>query len=166
VKRKSNSSMKRKQLIARAMLKDLCVAMVMDGKETHCQVFNYKTAKEVPATQVLANTIANLPWQWYIECSVVCRDQQGKEYVVSEPVYCESAYRQNDPRLSAFLNTHHVKFYKKQNAMHVITLAWVAVPNLGKQVELPIETLDKIYTELGAFENLSKWELDKLEEAA
>lgn len=165
MKRKSNSNIKRKALIARAMLKNLCVAMVMDGKETHCQVFNYKVGKRVPVTQQLANLIANLPWEWYIEYSVICRDQSGKEYVVSEPVYCHSAYRQCDPRLSDFLNKNHLAFYNKQNPLHVITLAWVAVPNIGDKVELPIETLDKIYTELGAFEYLSKWEADKGEAA-
>lgn len=165
MKRKANSNMKRKHLIARAMLKDLCVAMVIDGRSDHCEVFNYKTAQKVPASKQLVELIAGLPWKWYIECSVVCRDQSGKEYVVSEPVYCASAYRQSDPRLSDFLNSNHLAFYKKQNPLHVITLAWVATPNIGKEVELPIETLDKIYTELGAFEYLSQWEQNK-EQAA
>lgn len=53
MKRKANSNMKRKHLIARAMLKDLCVAMVIDGRSDHCEVFNYKTAQKVPASQQL-----------------------------------------------------------------------------------------------------------------
>lgn len=157
---------KKLQAEARKKLKNLCVAMVIDGRSDHCEVFNYKTAQKVPASQQLVELIAGLPWKWYIECSVVCRDQSGKEYVVSEPVYCASAYRQSDPRLSDFLNSNHLTFYKKQNPLHVITLAWVATPNIGKEVELPIETLDAIYTELGAFEYLSQWETDKLEDAA
>lgn len=165
-KRKANSNIKRKQLIARAMLKNLSVAMVIDGKSEHCEVFNHITNERGPATQQVVELIAGLPWKWYIECSVICRDQSGKEYIVSEPVYCDSAYRQSDPRLSTFLNEHHIALYKKQNPLHVITLAWVATPNIGKKVELPIETLDAIYTELGAFEYLSQWETDKLEEAA
>lgn len=166
MKRKANSNIKRKALIARAALKNLCIAMVVDGKSEHCEVFNYKTCKRVPVTQQLADLIAHLPWQWYVECSAVCRDQNGKEYTTSESLFCESAYRQNDPRLTDFLNTQHIAFYKKQNHLHVITLAWVAIPNLGAKVELPIETLDKIYTELGAFEYLSQWETDKKELAA
>lgn len=161
--RKANCNMKRLQLVARRALKNLCIAMVIDGKSEHCEVFNYKTGKRVPVTQQLAHLIARLPWQWYVECSAVCRDQNGKEYTASESVFCQSAYRQNDPRLTDFLNKYHIDFYKKQNQLHVITLAWVAVPNLGAKVELPIETLDKIYTELGAFEYLSQWETDKKE---
>ena len=55
---------------------------------------------------------------------------------------------------------------RKQNHLHVITLAWVAVPAIGDKVDLEIETLDKIYTKLGAFEYLSTWENNQLEDAA
>lgn len=165
MKRKANTPIKRKQMIARTALKNLCIAMVL-GEAKYCTVMNYKSCNEVKVSQQVAELIAGLPWKWYIECSVICRDQSGKEYIVSEPVYCDSAYRQSDPRLSTFLNEHHIALYKKQNPLHVITLAWVATPNIGKKVELPIETLDAIYTELGAFEYLSQWETDKLEKAA
>ena len=57
-------------------------------------------------------------------------------------------------------------FLAKQNNLHVITLAWVAVPAIGDKVDLEIETLDKIYTKLGAFEYLSTWESNQLEDAA
>jgi hypothetical protein len=165
VKRKANTPIKRKLMIARTALKNLCIAMVL-GESKHCTVMNYKSCNEITVSRQVADLIAGLPWKWQIECSVVCRDQQGKEYVVSETVHCESAYRQSDPRLNDFLNVHHKAFLEKQNPLHVITLAWVAVPVIGNDVELEIETLDKIYTKLGAYEFLSTWENNRLEKAA
>lgn len=164
-KRKANTPIKRKQMIARTALKNLCIAMVL-GEAKYFTVMNYKSCNEVKVSQQVAELIAGLPWKWYFECSVVCRDQQGNEYIVSETVHCESAYRQSDPRLNEFLNKHHKAFLEKQNNLHVITLAWVAVPAIGDKVDLEIETLDKIYTKLGAFEYLSTWENNQLEEAA
>ena len=137
-KRKANTPIKRKQMIARTALKNLCIAMVL-GEAKYCTVMNYKSCNEVKVSQQVAELIAGLPWKWYFECSVVCRDQQGNEYIVSETVHCESAYRQSDPRLNEFLNTHHKAFLAKQNNLHVITLAWVAVPAIGDKVDLEIE---------------------------
>ena len=136
-KRKANTPIKRKQMIARTALKNLCIAMVL-GEAKYCTVMNYKSCNEVKVSQQVAELIAGLPWKWYFECSVICRDQNGKEYIVSETVHCESAYRQSDPRLNDFLNTHHKAFLAKQNHLHVVTLAWVAVPAIGDKVDLEI----------------------------
>jgi hypothetical protein len=161
-KRKNNTMIKRRSMIARTALKNLCIAMVL-GEAKYCTVMNFKSVNEVKVSQEIAGLIANLPHKWYFECSVVCRDQTGEEYVVSEPVYCESAYRQSDPRLNEFLNKHHKAFLAKQNPMHVITLAWVAVPVIGNVEELDINTLGAIYTKLGAFDYLSTWENNQQE---
>lgn len=162
-KRKTHTSLKRRELIARAISKDLAIAMVL-GSTKYCTVVNLKTGREVKMTRQRADLIVNTPWQWNIECSVICRDQTGKEYVSSEAIQCQSRYRQSDPRLNEFLNTHHRKFLAEQNPMHVITLAWVAVPNLSTEIPMPM--LEKIYRDLGAFEHLSKWESDQQEQVA
>ena len=81
-KRKANTPIKRKQMIARTALKNLCIAMVL-GEAKYCTVMNYKSCNEVKVSQQVAELIAGLPWKWYFECSVVCREQQGKEYIVS-----------------------------------------------------------------------------------
>lgn len=164
-KRKKNTLIKRHAMIGRTALKNLCIAMVL-GEAKYCTVMNFKSCNEVKVSKEIAGLIANIPWQWYIECSVVCRDQHGEEYVVSEPVYCQSAYRQSDPRLNDFLNTHHKAFLAKQNPLHVVTLAWVAVPVIGKTEELDINTLGKIYNKLGAFDYLSQWENNQKDAAA
>lgn len=156
-KRKANNPLKRKQQIARKVLKDLAVVMVL-GKSKYCTVMNLRTLKEVVVQEAVAELITDMAWPWRVECSIACRDQNGVEYVVSEEVHCESAYRQSDPRLNDFLNNHHRAFLAKQNPLHVITLAWVIMPCLGDVNELPLEKLNKIYTQLGAFEHLSKWE--------
>ena len=162
-KRKRHTSTKRRDLIARASTKDLAIAMVL-GSTKYCTVVNIKTGKEIMVDRQRADLIVNTPWQWNIECSVICRKQQGQEYVVSEAIQCQSRYRQSDPRLNDFLNEHHRSFLAKQNPMHVITLAWIAVPNLTTEVPMPM--LEKIYRDLGAFEHLSKWESDNQEDAA
>lgn len=164
-KRKSNSNIKRKALRARPILKNLCIVMVL-GENKYYTVMNHKTLEEVLVTREQADLIANLPWQWDVECSVICRDQSGEEYIPSMGLRCKSHYRYSDPRLNDFLNKYHRELLAKQNDLHVATLAWIASPVLDTQTVLELETIKSIYTKLGAFEYLSKWESDNQEKAA
>ena len=54
-------------------------------------------------------------------------------------------------------------FKEKQNPLHIITMAWVAIPVMDETENLDLETLGKIYENLGAFDYLSTWENEQLE---
>jgi hypothetical protein len=164
-KRKQNNHLKRAQLIGRQILKDKAVVFIQ-GLTKAATLLDLKTMQTRLATQNEATFIAKYAWKWAFELSVICRDQNGKEYVSSEPLFCSSAYRQGTPELIELLNDEHAKFAKTCNQLHFITLAWVARPvHDGDEVMTP-EQLFKFYQSMGAFEYLSKWQADKLEKAA
>ncbi len=133
------------------------------GETKYCTLIDYKTGEELNVTVDVAESVEKGCFNWYYECSVVCRDQNGKEYVVSEPHYFQSRYRQSDERLNKYLNDVHVAFKEKQNPLHIITMAWVAIPVMDETENLDLETLGKIYENLGAFDYLSTWENEQLE---
>ena len=149
-------------LVVRDRVKNFAIAMVL-GETKYCTLIDYKTGEELNVTVDVAESVEQGCFNWYYECSVVCRDQTGKEYVVSEPHYFQSRYRQSDKRLNKYLNQVHAVFKEKQNPLHVITMAWVAIPVIDETENLDLETLGKIYENLGAFDYLSKWENDQLE---
>ena len=153
---------KYQEVLVRGKIKNFAIAMVL-GESKYCTLIDYKTCKEINVSQDVAESVANGCFNWYYECSVVCRDQTGKEYVVSEPHYFKSRYRQSDKRLNDYLIEAHVAFKEKQNPLHVVTMAWVAIPVIDETEDLDLETLGKIYEQLGAFDYLSKWESDQLE---
>lgn len=153
---------KYQEIVVREKIKNFAIAMVL-GESKYCTLIDYKTCKEINVSQDVAESVAKGCFNWYYECSVVCRDQTGKEYVVSEPHYFKSRYRQSDQRLNDYLNEAHVAFKEKQNPLHVVTMAWVAIPVIDETEDLDLETLGKIYEQLGAFDYLSKWESDQLE---
>ena len=159
---KKYNPLKAQMLSAERTIKDFAIAMVL-GETKFCTLIDYKTCKELNVSRAVADSVAEGCWNWYYECSVVCRSQTGEEYINSESHYFQSRYRQSDKRLNKYLNKVHAELKKKQNPLHVVTLAWVAIPVFDKAEELDLDTLGRIYKQLGAFDYLSKWENDQLE---
>ena len=108
-------------LVVRDKVKNFAIAMVL-GETKYCTLIDYKTGEELNVTVDVAESVEKGCFNWYYECSVVCRDQNGKEYVVSEPHYFQSRYRQSDERLNKYLNEVHVAF--KENKTHFILSRW------------------------------------------
>ena len=106
-KRKANTPIKRKQMIARTALKNLCIAMVL-GEAKYCTVMNYKSCNEVKVSQQVAELIAGLPWKWYFECSV---SRQCNQNLVVQ-------IRNDQPRTGAFVLADQRTSYQQRIFQH------------------------------------------------
>ena len=158
-KRKAHNPAKRYALLARQLFKNTGMAFVA-GEDKLCHAFNLKTGKRETFNEVSAMALDAASFKWYVEMSVICRDQQGKEYSNNYSEVLGEYYNHKDPALMAYLDKMHQQALKKANPLHVITVAWIRVPVFRDYIELDV--LDTIYRELGAFNYLSKWEADQL----
>lgn len=164
-KRKANNPQKRLALIGRKVLKDKLVVFVQ-GVTKHAVLVDRKTLRVRNPTETEATLIARNAWFWAFELSVLCRDQSGEEYVTSEPMFCQSAYKQGTKELIDLLNKEHARFANTCNRLHMVTLAWVAAPvHDGEEIMSPKELHD-LYDSMGAFEFLSHWENEQRKKEA
>lgn len=155
--RKRNNNLLRLERLAQIKLKNFAAAFVA-GKPYVEQV-NLVTLKPMLANPEIVKLLNGFAYKWQIECSVICRDQAGVEYVVSETVNCVDKYRHSDPDFMRFLNSNHQRLLKECNPLHIITAAWVALP-VNRQ-SLSMDTLDTIYRNMGAFDFMSSYEASK-----
>ena len=154
-KRKAHNPAKRYALLARQLFKNCGMAFVA-GDDKKCHAFNLKTGKRETFNDVMAMALDAASFKWYVEMSVICRDQQNNEYIVHHSEVLGEYYNHKDTALADYLTKMHNEALKQCNSLHVITVAWVRVPVFRDYIDL--EVLDTIYRELGAFNYLSKWE--------
>ena len=160
MKRKSHTPLKRARISSNVLLKNFAACFIAGAGPV--KGVSLKTLKEVSVTAQVASILQNFTFQWQIECSAICRDQNNQEYIVSETVVCKSFYRHSDKRLSEFLNGHHKKLLSSCNQLHLITAAWVAIPTVKGEMNISIESYEQLYRNLGAFNFASKHEASKI----
>lgn len=155
MKRKKHCATKRHERIARAIFKDL-VAVFVAGSGKGVQLVNRRLKRPVRCTELMAISLQDCQFMYSVYCAITCRRQDGQEYIRSKAYNFTQPYRQSF--LSEWLNSEHIELMKTTNEMHRCTAAWIACPN---GVEISDSEASDIFTNLGAYNFLAKWEADK-----
>ena len=113
--------------------------------------------KPIPA---VAKRLAVIPLSWNITCIVVCRDQQGEQYVICQEVPSKDGKPRAFRAMRRELDEHHTNLINGANDLHYITFGWIASPD-GYGVDN--DSAYYVMETLGAFDRASKWEIEKLE---
>jgi hypothetical protein len=118
-----------------------------------CVLVDCKAMQPVQPSATVARAITDIPHEWAINCSVLCRDQLGKEYLVTQQVACKGRYYHSD--LIDVLNQYHKDLVKTCNKLHVINYGWLATLN---DEEIDPAEQEQIYRMLDGFECYTKRE--------
>jgi len=118
-----------------------------------CVMVDCRAMHPVQPSSTTARAITDIPHQWAINCSVLCRDQFGKEYLVTQQVACKGRYYHSD--LIDVLNDNHKALVKTCNEQHVINYGWIATVN---DEEIDPAEQEQIYRMLDGFECYTKRE--------
>lgn len=171
-KKKYNPN-KVKRVEAEALLKNIGTYFISGITKTP-GCFRIDTGEAIKYGIKTALAVEETTWYWYVDCSVLLREKNLKEKVVSVAYQFSAAYYRSDAAIYKYLNKKHKELIGSfgKNKDLIITAAWVAIPiykdeygiNSEGQRELPREYLHDFYTKQGAFNFLAKWEADKLEQ--
>jgi len=110
--------------------------------EEAIQPYN-KYGKEVNFVPDTVKLVENTPMRWSISCYVLCRDQNGDEYM--KPFVAVSPYPCKRTQMMESMADAFMEHVKKQNQLHVLTVAWIAT-TIGN--EPTDEMADKIFSDL------------------
>ena len=91
--------------------------------------------------------------KWSVLLCVFGRANDGKEYFKSEEVVSPRICYQSE--IGDSMNGLHNKMYEEFNKNHFVSLGWVATPH---DREFDLDEMFKLFTKLGAFEYIAKWE--------
>jgi hypothetical protein len=151
--RKKNSIERRYQRYSRAILSNHCLAFVVSEKEIGVTLYYTKNGKKVTASPVIQAAIQTIKYKWSLYLGVFCRDQMGNQYMQGEWVQSNEPYYHTE--LIDTMNDLHQELISSANPNHKMNAGWIAVPVSG---EIPDDMIDKIFTDLKAWDVLAPWE--------
>lgn len=132
------------RLIDRMVLKNKVVTYVTG--DSYNNLYCLKQKKLISVDKKIAVALAEQPFEWSILIAVICRDQNGTEYIKSELIASNQKYFQHE--LISFLAEKHQKLIQSVNRTHVIGVGWLASPE-GRDWEE--DQAGQIFEQLGAF---------------
>ena len=103
---------------------------------------------------LMAKALNDTRFMWQVKIAVLCRRQDGQEYIQSRDIVVEHHYYHHE--LSDLLNKEHSKLIKETNSEHICNLSWVASTQ-GETDEL---LFNRIMMDADAWQHLAKWEID------
>lgn len=134
---------------------DLLLVFIGGVKETHA--LDKKTGFPVPIGPTIVKALHSIAFKWHVYLAVLCRSQDGKEYIQSEEMNFIHPYRRE--LLSDKLNEQHDKLIRTCNPHQILNIGWVAST-------VPYEFDDSFCYELfnkqGGWGYLAEWEKDKV----
>lgn len=153
-KRKPNNPKKRMASLASSALRNQAV-MFTGGDDGKCSLVDLNTNHVYKPIITIVEALENLPFQWSVLICVLCRGNDGKNYMQSEAYIWGKKYRQKE--LSFDLNQEHGRLIKSSNPSHLVNICWLAAPNYKK--EIPESKAWDIFSKDGAFDYLADWEI-------
>lgn len=121
-------------------------------------VFDYKTMKLHQPDKYLLHALATDRFKWSVECAVLCRRQDGEEYLVTQKVVCEQPYTHAE--LVGVLNDVHRDLIASCNQLHTLNFGWIAMVS---DEDVPLEKQEALYRLLDGFECLTRPEAEKMQ---
>jgi len=149
---KKNSQLNRSTRMARYGTSDLLLVFVGGKKETH--VLDKTDGSYVNVGAIIADSFQSIAFKWSIYLAVLCRRQDGQEYIQSEEIHHQQAYRRNI--LEGKLNRRHEKLIESCNKLHIVNIAWIASTT---PYQFNDEYCDKLLTSRDAWSKPSQWEV-------
>jgi hypothetical protein len=145
-KRKPNNMRARVERSCRALLSTNHVAVVQIDPSGKQGMINWKSCKNIPPGQQLADAVCDFAHRWTIYVSVQCRDQRGRCYTKSVEVAPQGNY------LAAHLEDVIEETYKdllaESNPNHRVASGWIAIP---AAISLTEEQAARVFDAVGVW---------------
>ena len=127
---------------AKAVLRNVGMLYVLGEDPTPINLRTYKT---MTLDQVLFKSLTGFKHKWSVFIAVFGLDGFGKHYMKSELIQTSEPYYNDE--LVDVLNVHHHRLYKEANTQQVISMGWLAVPNV---IDWNEEEIFKLFERNGA----------------
>jgi hypothetical protein len=145
-KRKPNNMRTRKERLSRAELKANNVAVIHIDPSGRQGMINWKSCRNIPPGQRMAEAVCDIAHRWTIYVSVQCRDQNGHRYTKSVEVAPQGNY------LAAHLEDVIEDTYKalvaESNPNHRVASGWIAIP---AEISLTEEQAARMFDAVGVW---------------
>lgn len=148
---KKHCQVKRVTNMATLGTKDMLLVFCGGIKETHA--FSKKTLKPVTIGPSIADSLAKLPFKWSVYIAVLCRRQDGQNYIRSEQYNFDVPYHRAN--IENLLNERHDQLIRTCNSAHILNIGWIA-----STVPYDIEDSDAInlFDQQDGWDYLAEWE--------
>ncbi|MGL4518042.1 MAG: hypothetical protein ACRCUH_15285 [Shewanella sp.] len=152
---KKNCQLKRLSTMALYGTSDLLLVFI-GGKRETC-AFDKKELSPVNIGPSIAKSLQTVAFKWSLYLAVLCRRQDGQQYIKQKVVPFFSPYSRET--IENYLNEEHEKLIKICNPLHIVNIGWVAstVP-----FEITDEIADDLFTKQGGWDHIAEWQKQKL----
>lgn len=159
-KRKPHNKNKRIKRLMNTYINKVGVLYISGLFHGKCFAVKLNGGKKFPVMSEVAVQMEEGFFKWNVYCAVLCRDNDGNNYlkgsVVDAPIKCQQR------EIAVQIHEAHMAVYRNANPDHIITVAWIGVPS---NRELSEEEAYKIFEDNRGFEFLSQGEA-KLQDVA
>jgi len=126
-KKKKHNIKKRINNSSAAIVKQHNLAVIYSYNDRQLSsIINIKHGHKVTPTELLIQTITDVPYIWTIFIAGLCEDADGKRYMKSEEIQANERYRQYE--LADYLSDRHSDLLKSCNHKHLVNAMWLACP--------------------------------------
>ena len=138
-------------MMARYGTSDLLLVYVGGHRKTYA--FGKKTLELEPIGPSIAQSLGSVAFKWNVCIAVLCRRQDGQEYIQSSVINFDAPYKRET--IETMLNEHHSQLAKTCNKEHIVNLGWIAstVP-----YEFDDEQTTKLFDKQNGWDYLAGWE--------
>ena len=151
---KKHCQIKRVTNMATLGTKDMLLVFVGGKKET--QAFDKKSLGRINVGPTIAESLAKLSFKWSVYVAVLCRRQDGQQYIQSEQYTFDVPYSR--ATVENMLNEKHEELVKACNPLHVVNLGWIAST---VNCDISDALADELFTKQDGWEYLAGWEIEK-----
>lgn len=154
-RKKKNNRVIRDRKLASIFTQSLGITQLPGDKSDIVDMDTLKVCKRI--TQHRINDLTKHQHKWSVLLCVFGRTNEGEEYFKTEEVIAPRICYQNE--IGESMNGLHNEMYKQFNKNHFVSLGWVACPH---DREFNLDDMQKLFTDLGAWEYLNKSESESL----
>lgn len=154
-RKKKCCGMKRATQMALYGTSDLLFVYCGGKRET--EAVDKRTGSPVAIGPTIATSLSTCPFKWHVYLAVLCRRQDGQQYIKSEEVSVKHPYFRN--AIEELLNVQHQELVAKCNPLHIVNIAWIASTT---PYEFDDEYCDKLFTYKNAWEFMTPHQEEKL----
>ncbi|WP_312911020.1 hypothetical protein [Stutzerimonas nitrititolerans] len=137
----------RRDRVSRAILRQFRVAVVNIDPEGRQGLIDWKTAKNIPPSQKIAEAVCDIAHRWVIYFGAFCLDDQGNRYIKAAEIEPQGIYKSDS--LAGVIEEHYCALVKDCNPSHIIGSGWIANPG---GVSLDEEQAYRIFEACGAWQ--------------
>lgn len=126
-KRKNHNITKRINASSRNIVKQHNIAVIYSyNDKQRSSLINIKRGTGIKPTELLIQTVCQVPYKWSVFIAGLCQDDSGTKYMKCEEIQAKEFYCQYE--LADYLSERHSELLRNCNDKHLVNAMWLACP--------------------------------------